>query len=99
MRSAPAAKIESTAKTIALLGTFEVRNYGDHLFPAILRRAIAEFLEGAEVRLFSPSPATDYFDGTAIHAFEDLGRQNPPMDAFVIAGGDIVRFDPYPHPG
>ncbi|MEZ0255388.1 MAG: polysaccharide pyruvyl transferase family protein, partial [Chthoniobacter sp.] len=76
-----------------------MRNYGDHLFPAILRRAIAEFLEGAEVRLFSPSPATDYFDGTAIHAFEDLGRQNPPMDAFVIAGGDIVRFDPYPHPG
>jgi GT2 family glycosyltransferase/polysaccharide pyruvyl transferase WcaK-like protein len=90
-------KTALTGKRIALFGTFDVLNYGDHLFPAIFRRALREFTEGADIALFSPSRGTDYFDGEPIHAFDDLGQEHLTADAFVIGGGDIVRFDTYPH--
>lgn len=86
-----------SAKKIALCGTFEVDNYGDHLFPAIFARACQELRGEVTVELFSPGQGADAFDGGPIHALDELGSLQGQFDGFVIGGGDIVRFDPSPH--
>ena len=39
---------------MGLWGTFDVENYGDHLFPRIAAHELGRRIEGVEIRLFSP---------------------------------------------
>lgn len=83
---------------IALFGTFDVNNYGDCLFPFIVKKAFARAeLGDFEIDLFSPSALpskmTSGFNYTQIsgnpndQSFEALLRS---YDVLLLAGGDTV---------
>jgi len=82
---------------IALIGTFDVDNYGDCLFPYILEKALNEFI-GASVQLelFSPTDRGSLMGahetlqdlpGTASDAFL---KELESFDLVMLAGGDTV---------
>jgi GT2 family glycosyltransferase len=79
--------------TIGLFGTFEIDNYGDLLFPAILERVLSRDIPGLEIRLFSPCSGVYKFNGAEIQAVTDLESVADTLDGFVLGGGDIIRFD------
>jgi len=81
---------------IGLFGTFEIDNYGDLLFPAILERMLSRDIRGLEIRLFSPCSGVYKFNGAEIRAVTDLESVADTLDGFVLGGGDILRFDTPP---
>lgn len=88
-----AVEVNTTKVTIGLLGTFDVDNYGDLLLPAIFQRVARQFFPNLETKLFSPKGGVDRFDGLPIHPLADLEHLHNELDAFVIGGDDVIRFD------
>jgi len=74
---------------IAHLGTFDVDNYGDLLFPHI-----AEFrLPNYEWKHISPTACKTVFeDGKEIISFNDAKKNN--YDAVITGGGNIINLKP-----
>jgi polysaccharide pyruvyl transferase WcaK-like protein len=80
---------------VAQFGTFEVDNYGDLLFPLVLRQALRRRLGEVEVELFSPTPGS--FRGDPSMNVRAIGEKQldgvaDRFDAYVIGGGDLVSF-------
>jgi lipopolysaccharide transport system ATP-binding protein len=84
---------------IAMFGTFDVENFGDLLFPFILKYELSERRPDQEVRLFSYralSKENWYYDVGELSTFrESVGD----FDLIVIGGGHLVRFDKAVAPG
>ena len=86
--------------TVAVWGTFDLDNFGDHLFPRVTEQEITRRLEGWRVRPFSPFGAEHpcRMDGGFIA--ESLGEWSPlrveqladSADLTLIGGGEIVHF-------
>lgn len=79
---------------IGVVGTFDVRNYGDLLFPLIAEAELRERLGGAvKIHPFSyhakERPDWPY----AVTSVDDLPELVAGLDALLIGGGFIVRFD------
>ncbi|HEY6333779.1 MAG TPA: polysaccharide pyruvyl transferase family protein, partial [Blastocatellia bacterium] len=80
-------------------GTFDVENYGDLMFPLILEKELTKRLGVVSVTLASPCGGR--FQGQPSRRIERIARigesefveQSIRFDAFVLGGGDIVRFD------
>jgi len=83
--------------SVGLFGTFDVDNYGDCLFPVILGHVLREHLPELNVVRFSPRSGVSPFDGLPIHSLAELHDLGEGLHAFIVGGGDIIRFDP-PHP-
>jgi polysaccharide pyruvyl transferase WcaK-like protein len=87
---------------IAQVGTFDIDNLGDLLFPIVFRRLIEE-LAGElgtpiECTLFSPQGLAEgqlYCDQQGSLPLDQLDQMdgNSPFDLIFIGGGDIVRND------
>lgn len=80
---------------IAHLGTFDVENFGDLLYPLVFRHFIQERDASVKIRQYSPLPG---------HAPQEAGFETYPMrslftaehaapNTLVIGGGDILRTD------
>jgi hypothetical protein len=90
---------QTSPRRVGIVGTFDVENYGDLLFPLIAQAAVERRLESVEVVPFSPNhrsaPAWPYDVRSTI----DLPDMLPSLSALLIGGGQIVRFDTgYPIP-
>ncbi len=80
-------------RIFGIIGTFDVDNYGDLLFPVVLERSMQRVMPGARLRLISSHSGTYRFDGRPIYSLQDLATHSDGLDGFVFGGGDIVRFD------
>jgi polysaccharide pyruvyl transferase WcaK-like protein len=82
-----------------MLGTFDVENFGDQLFPLIARRELQERLPDLELRTFSPwgREIPTRLDGG--DPAEELGARGPArcaelareLDCLVVGGGEIIH--------
>src|SRR5438105_12778400 len=88
---------------ICHLGTFDVENYGDLLYPLVFSHLLQTRDKTANVRRYSLLPGTAPLQaGFETHAarslFEPLhtaadGLRNTEPQTIVIGGGDILRTD------
>lgn len=79
---------------IAQFGTFDLKNYGDILFPDVLAHRLGQHLP-LELVLFSPIGGTKPFDGQRVYPIQQLAalHEEKPFDAIIIGGGDLLRLD------
>ena len=84
------------SKHIGLFGTFDLKNYGDLIFPDVFRAEIGKRMPEARVTLFSPVGGDKPFaNDEPVHPLRDLSRihEANPFDALVVGGGDLIRLD------
>ena len=80
---------------IAQLGTFDVANYGDLLFPLLARRRLR--LRFPDLRLDAVSPAGGppvWPDCDPAMGWDDFIADIGRYDAILVGGGNIVRLNP-----
>lgn len=85
--------------TIGIWGTFDLENFGDHLFPLIARRELSQRLPEVELRVFSPlgwehptrldggQPAEPLGPWGAVRCAE-LAHE---LDCVLVGGGEIIH--------
>src|SRR6478672_1343700 len=84
---------------IGLFGTFDVRNFGDLLFPLIAENELKQRLGEVKIHPFSyhAKAFPDWpYDVTSL---TDLHRKVQELDGILIGGGHIIRFDKVVAPG
>jgi lipopolysaccharide transport system ATP-binding protein len=84
---------------VGLVGTFDVDNYGDRLFPLIAEAELARRLDRVKLHCFSygaKTPATWPYSVTSI---TELPRLAANLDGLLVGGGFSVRFDKRVAPG
>ena len=87
--------------TVAVWGTFDLDNFGDHLFPRITEHEITRRLDGWQVRTFSPYGAEHPVRMDGGFVAEALGDWSPlrveqlaaAADLTLIGGGEIIHFN------
>lgn len=83
---------------IALCGVFDIPNYGDHLFPLIVKNELHKRNCDFEIVLFSPFDAQESFvEDSHIYSLDDMERmhQENPFKAILIGGGEIIHWHRY----
>src|SRR6202000_320684 len=78
---------------VGVVGTFDVENYGDLLFPLIARRELAERLGNVELIAFPYGAKAAAEWPFAVAPVSDLPRLAPSLDGMLIGGGFLARFD------
>jgi len=78
--------------TVALFGTFDVRNYGDALFPLLTRRRLQAL--GEDLVLVSPVGGQPYLDALPSLGLEEFLRSAPDLRAVLLGGGNILHASP-----
>ena len=82
-----------------MVGTFDVANFGDLLFPEIAERELERRLGPVDLRRYAPrrmaSPPWPY----AVGSIDDLVGTLGEMDLLIVGGGHLVRFDHAVAPG
>ena len=77
---------------IAQIGTFDVENYGDLLFPVLLKKVFKDYT----IDLFSPKGGKKPFEEDTIvyplSKLDEMCNENN-YDALIIGGGDLIRLD------
>ena len=84
---------------IAVLGTFDLQNYGDLLFPLLTRRELAERLGSVEVLPFSYHRREEPDWPYRVLPVEEFPDRLAEIDGVVVGGGHVVRFDREVAPG
>lgn len=82
----------SKFKKIAQIGSFDVENYGDLLFPFVLKHKLSNY----KIDLFSPNGGRMPFNEEIIvYKAIDLEKKiiEEGYDALIIGGGDVLRLD------
>ena len=80
---------------IGIFGTFDVENYGDLLFPLIAQAELSKRLGSVNVQAFSynsKQPPEWPYNVTSV---TELPRMAGSLDAALIGGGYIIRFDKF----
>lgn len=87
--------MEKKAYRIAQIGTFDLKNYGDILFPDVLSTELSKYLNIDEIVLFSPLGGMKPFDTRTVLPISELEREHlrKPFDAVICGGGDLIRID------
>ncbi|EQM70305.1 polysaccharide pyruvyl transferase family protein [Pseudomonas tohonis] len=78
---------------ISIHGTFDVANYGDLLFPIIAEAELSRRLGKVEMHRFSYHAKTTADWPYAVTSLTELPKIAPRLDATLIGGGFIIRFD------
>lgn len=84
---------------IALCGVFDIPNYGDHLFPLILKSELHKRGCDFEVVLFSPFEAKESFvEDSHVYSLDKMEQmhQEKPFRAIIVGGGEIIHWHRYP---
>jgi len=84
-----------TVHRVAMVGTFDVENYGDVMFPLLAQHELCCRLGTVELHAFG-------FTGRArtdwpyeVRPVEALLREISTFDLLLVGGGDLIRFDEY----
>ncbi|MEA2489203.1 MAG: lipopolysaccharide transport system ATP-binding protein, partial [Acidobacteriota bacterium] len=78
---------------IGIVGTFDVENYGDLLFPLIAEAELRERLGSVTLHRFSYHAKTPPAWPYAVTSVADLPEVIDRLDALLIGGGFLIRFD------
>jgi polysaccharide pyruvyl transferase WcaK-like protein len=81
---------------IANIGTFDVENFGDLLFPEILKRGLSARIDLNPISLFSPTGGPKPFEPhTIIQPIThfDAEHKKYKFNAIILGGGDLFRLD------
>ncbi len=79
---------------ISHLGTFDVENYGDLLYPIVFRHLLKRRDATLQVRHYSPLPGEAPQDaGFETHSIQTLFEPSAEPRVVIIGGGDILRTD------
>ncbi|MCU1244094.1 MAG: hypothetical protein JWN02_4 [Acidobacteria bacterium] len=84
---------------IGIVGTFDVRNFGDLLFPLIAEAELRQRLGAVQLHRFSyhaKTPPDWPYPVTSVAALPEVVAD---LDAMLIGGGFIIRFDKDVAPG
>ncbi|MEF2554145.1 polysaccharide pyruvyl transferase family protein [Aurantimonas sp. A2-1-M11] len=77
---------------IGILGTFDVENYGDLLFPLVAERRLQTFFKEIRLDAISPVGGTTLFgDAVPSTSFEEFIRTLHCYDALLVGGGNIIH--------
>lgn len=76
-----------------MVGTFDVPNFGDLLFPLIARRELEQRLGPVEIRPYSYHARDAATWPFAVTKLDRLAEEVGTLDLLIVGGGDIVRFD------
>lgn len=91
--------MEDRELRVGLVGTFDVENYGDILFPLIAQRELAERLGPVQLQCFSyEAKAADAWP-FPVTSVTELPHLAAGLDGLLIGGGFLVRFDKAVAPG
>lgn len=76
---------------IAQFGTFDVKNYGDLLFPEVLKNQLSDY----HIHMFSPIGGTKPFSDDEVFACSQFETMSDIYNykAVIIGGGDLIRLD------
>ena len=78
---------------IAIFGTFDVANYGDLLFPIIAEAELTRRLGAIKLHRFSYHAKSSLHWPYEVTSLTELPQMAEKLDAVLIGGGFIVRFD------
>lgn len=81
------------SRRVGIVGTFDVENYGDLLFPLMAQAALEKRLESSAVVPFSPNQRSASAWPYDVHSTLDLPDRLSTLSALLIGGGQIIRFD------
>jgi polysaccharide pyruvyl transferase WcaK-like protein len=81
-----------SAPRLAIWGTFDVDNFGDHLFPRIFEHEMKRRLPSAEVHAFSPLGHLHPVPLAGGRVVEPLGAWSPERAAELARGYDLVAI-------
>lgn len=84
---------------VGVVGTFDLENYGDLLFPLIAEAELTERLGSVKLHRFSYHAKTPPEWPYEVTSVADLAREAIPLDALLIGGGFLIRFDKAVAPG
>jgi lipopolysaccharide transport system ATP-binding protein len=84
---------------IGIVGTFDVGNFGDLLFPLIAEAELRERLGSVNLHRFSYHAKTPPDWSYAVTSVTDLPEVVAELDAMLIGGGFLIRFDKEVAPG
>jgi len=79
---------------IGMVGTFDVANFGDQLFPLVARQQLERRLGPVEIRPYSYNARSAASWPFAVRPLDRLPAEIGALDLLLIGGGDIIRFDP-----
>jgi len=84
-----------TGVTVALFGTFDVPNYGDCLFPLIVKNEIEKQFGQVNLYPFSPTSAVPQIsDYPKVYSFNEITEVFPqPPTGFIIGGGALLNTE------
>ena len=77
-----------------MVGTFDVANFGDLLFPLIARHELERRLGPVEIRPYSYHACSAESWPFAVMPLGRLPADIRSLDLLLVGGGDIIRFDP-----
>jgi lipopolysaccharide transport system ATP-binding protein len=80
-------------RSVGIVGTFDVENYGDLLFPLMAQAAFSQRGQEIDVVPFSPSCRSAESWPYEVYSTLDLPMRMPSLSALLIGGGQIIRFD------
>ncbi len=84
---------------MGICGTFDVENYGDLLFPIIAHAELEKRLGPLRLHPFSYHEKSATSWPYAVHSLTELQAIVPDLDAILVGGGDLIRFDKDIAPG
>ncbi|ARU03574.1 hypothetical protein CCO03_01725 [Comamonas serinivorans] len=84
---------------VGIFGTFDVQNYGDLLFPIIAQMELSKRLGAVEVIPFSYNAKSSNDWPYNVTSLTDFPSKVHELDAILIGGGFLIRFDKAVAPG
>lgn len=80
---------------IIQIGSFDVENFGDLLFPIVLEYELKKRINIDNIYLFSPNGGSMPFYKRHVYSISDLDLfcRTHKVDGIVLGGGDIIRLD------
>lgn len=84
---------------VGIFGTFDVQNYGDLLFPILAEIELSQRLGAVELIPFSYHAKSLEDWPYKVVSLADLPNMAIELDAILIGGGFIIRFDSFVAPG
>lgn len=87
------------SRRIGIVGTFDIENYGDLLFPLIARAELEERLGDVEIHPLSYHPKSPPDWPYAVDSVGRLPELAGELDGLLVGGGFLIRFDKDVAPG
>ena len=84
---------------IAIVGTFDVQNFGDLLFPLVAQEELSRRFDHVEVLAYSYGARTTPNWPYEVRSVSELPVDIASYDALLVGGGFLVRFDKDVAPG